>query len=200
MSFNRLQPEDFLISADSVAAGAFSGNIPTLTSFHTSSVQAAGASGEYYLNVFQSASTDTSAEVQFAIAYGDNKGSGSALFDNGIDGKSPSSVVFGQFQNIVLGDDSTTFTYDDVTPTEQYFYAITYNRARYKGNILPGSMTLSFTNGGNTFHLTDNSATTNAVVFNEAGRVFQMISGSAGTAHSTPNSTSNGSWLGNLKS
>ena len=55
-------------------------------------------------------------------------------------------------------------------------------------------MTLSFTNGGNTFHLTDNSATTNAVVFNEAGRVFQMISGSAGTAHSTPNSTSNGSY------
>ena len=71
MSFNRLQPDDFLISADSVAAGAFSGNMPTLTTFFTSSVQEAGASGQYYLNVFQSSSTAVDAEIQFAIAYGD---------------------------------------------------------------------------------------------------------------------------------
>ena len=195
MSFNRLQPEDFLISADSVATGLFSGNIPTLTTFNTSSVQEQGASGPYFVNVFQSASTDPSAEVQFAIAYGDNKGSGSALFDNGIDGKSPSAVVYGQFQNIVLGDESTAFTFDDITPTEQYFYVLTYNRARYKGNILPGSMTVQLKDGSNNvLSLTDNSATTNAVSFNEAGRVFQMISGSAGTAHSTPNTTSDGSY------
>lgn len=194
MSFNRLQPDDFLISADSVAAGAFSGNIPTLTEFYTSSVQEAGASGQYYLNVFQSASTATEAEVQFAVAYGDSKGSGSALFDNGITGKSPSSVVYGQWQNIVLGDENINFTFDNVTPDEQYFYVLTMNRARYKGNILPGSMTLALTVGGNTLYLTDNSATTNAISFNEAGRVFQMISGSAGTAFSTPNTTNLGSY------
>ena len=196
MSFNRLQPEDFLISADSVAAGAFSGNIPTLTTFFTSSVQKAGASGQYYLNTFQSSSTAVGAEVQFAIAFGDTNGSGSALFDNGIDGKSPSSVVYGQFQNIVLGDENISFTYDDVTPAKdkQYFYAISVNRARYKGNILPGSMTLALKNGSDTLYLTDNSATTNTVSFNEAGRVFQMISGSAGSAHSTPNSTTYGSY------
>ena len=194
MSFNRLQPEDFLISADSVAAGAFSGNIPTLTTFNTSSVQEAGPSGPYFVNVFQSASTATESEIQFAIAYGDNKGSGSVLFDNGINGKSPSSVVYGQFQNIVLGDDSATFTYDDITPTEQYFYVLSINRARFKGNILPGSMTLQLKVSSNVLSLTDNSATTNAVSFNEAGRVFQMISVSAGTAHSTPNTTSFGSY------
>ena len=124
MSFNRLQPEDFLISADSVAAGAFSGNIPTLTTFFTSSVQGAGASGQYYVNIFQSESVAIDSEVQFAVAYGDKLGSGSALFDNGIDGKSPSSVVYGQFQNIVLGDENANFAYDTVTPTDQYFYAI----------------------------------------------------------------------------
>ena len=194
MSFNRLQPDDFLISADSVAAGAFSGNMPTLTTFFTSSVQEAGASGQYYLNVFQSSSTAVDAEIQFAIAYGDSKGSGSALFDNGITGKSPSSVVYGQWQNIVLGDENIDFTFDDVTPEQQYFYVLTMNRARYKGNILPGSMTLALTVGSNTLYLTDNSATTNAVSFNEAGRVFQMISGSAGTAHSTPNTTALGSY------
>ena len=194
MSFNRLQAEDFLISADSVAAGAFSGNIPTLTTFFTSSVQEAGASGQYYLNVFQSSSTAVDSEVQFAVAYGDNKGSGSALFDNGIDGKSPSSVVYGQWQNIVLGDENALFTYDNATPAQQYFYALTVNRARYKGNILPGSMTLALTVGANTLYLTDNSSTTNAVSFNEAGRVFQMISGSGGVAHSTPNTNNFGSY------
>lgn len=194
MSFNRLQAEDFLISADSVAAGAFSGNIPTLTTFFTSSVQEAGASGQYYLNVFQSSSTAVESEIQFAVAYGDNKGSGSALFDNGIDGKSPSSVVYGQWQNIVLGDENAFFTYDNVTPDQQYFYALTVNRARYKGNILPGSMTLALTVGADTLYLTDNSSTTNAVSFNEAGRVFQMISGSGGNAHTTPNTTSLGSY------
>ena len=194
MSFNRLQPDDFLISADSVAAGAFSGNMPTLTTFFTSSVQEAGASGQYYLNVFQSSSTAVDADIQFAIAYGDSKGSGSALFDNGITGKSPSSVVYGQWQNIVLGDENIDFTFDDVTPEKQYFYVLTMNRARYKGNILPGSMTLALTVGSNTLYLKDNSATTNAVSFNEAGRVFQMVSGSAGTAFSTPNTTALGSY------
>tara|TARA_Y100001972_G_C7651333_1_gene327576 strand:- start:113 stop:1132 length:1020 start_codon:yes stop_codon:yes gene_type:complete len=195
MSFSRLQPEDFLISADSVAAGAFSGNIPTLTTFNTSSVQENGPSGPYFINVFQSASTAAESEIQFAIAYGDSKGSGSVLFDNSVDGKSPSSVVYGQFQNIVLGDENATFTYDDVTPAEQYFYVISINRARYKGNILPGSMTLQLKDGsGNILALTDNSATTNAVSFNEAGRVFQMVSGSAGTAFTTPNTTALGSY------
>ncbi len=194
MSFNRLQPDDFLISADSVAAGAFSGNLPTLTEFYTSSVQEAGASGQYYLNVFQSESVQIESEIQFAVAYGDNKGSGSALFDNGIDGKSPTSVVYGQWQNIVLGDENTSFTFDNITPDEQYFYVLTMNRARYKGNILPGSMTLALTVGSDTLYLTDNSSTTNAVSFNEAGRVFQMISGSAGSAHTTPNTTSSGSY------
>jgi hypothetical protein len=194
MSFNRLQPEDFLISADSVAGGAFSGNIPTLTTFSTSSVQEAGPSGPYFINAFQSASTATESEIQFAIAYGDSKGSGSVLFDNSVDGKSPSSVVYGQFQNIVLGDENAAFTYDNVTPAEQYFYAISVNRARYKGNILPGSMSLRLKVGGNTLSLTDNSATTNTVSFNEAGRVFQMISGSAGVAFTTPNTTALGSY------
>jgi len=198
MSFNRFQPEDFLISADSVAAGAFTGNIPTLTEFFTSSVQSSAASGQYYLNVFQSESSNTSAEIQFAIAFGDSAGSGSALFDSGIDGKSPSSVVYGQFQNIVLGDESLSFTYDDVTPgeTNQYFYVISVNRARYKGNILPGSMTLTLTNGSDTLSLTDNSSTTNTVSFNEAGRVFQMISGSSGSAYTGGSYSGNSSTYG----
>jgi len=188
MSFNRLQPEDFLISADSVTAGAWTGNIPTLTEFYTSSVQEAGASGQYFLDTYQSESTATEAEVQFAIAYGDSLGSGSLQFDSTILGRSPSSVVYGQFQNIILGDENLSFTFGDVTPTDQYFYALSINRARYKGSILPGALTLNI---NNELVLTDDSATTNTVSFNEAGRVFQIKSGSAGNIYT------DGSYNGN---
>lgn len=182
MSFNRLQPEDFLISADSIAAGAWTGNVPTLGEFYTSSVQEAATSGQYFLNVYQSESVLTESEVQFAVAYGNSNGSGSLLFDSNIDGRSPSSVVYGQFQNIILGDESTSFTYGDTTPATQHFYAISVNRARYKGNILPGSLTLKLDSG---FAITDDSANTNTVSFNEAGRVFNLRSGSAGTVYDT---------------
>lgn len=178
MSFNRLQPEDFLISADSVTAGAWTRNTPTLEEIYTSSIQEAATSGQYFLNAYQTSSESDGAGVQFAIAYGDSVGSGSLLFDSNIDGRSPSSVVYGQFQNIILGDESKSFTYGDNTPEEQYFYAISVNRARYKGGILPGSMTLKLTS---TFALTDDSAATNTVSFTEAGRVYNLRSGSAGT-------------------
>ena len=76
MSFKRLDPDDFLISAESITAGAWTGNSPTLTQFFTSSVQASSTSGNYYLSVFQDVSTTVGSEVQFNIAFGDANGSG----------------------------------------------------------------------------------------------------------------------------
>ena len=51
MSFKRLDPEDFLISADSITAPAWTGNVPTLTTFFTSSVQEVSSSRNYYLSI-----------------------------------------------------------------------------------------------------------------------------------------------------
>jgi len=195
MSFKRLDPEDFLISADSITAGAWYGNNPTLTEFFTSSVQEAGASGNYYLSIYQTSSSDTTAEVQFNIAYGNSDGSGSILYDSGIDGKSYTSTVFGQFQNIVLGDENNNFVFGTITPVTQSIYALTVNRAKYKGSIFPGTLDLRLKSGSNTLYLTDNSKDVSTVSFNEAGRVFQIVSGSAGSAYSdTGYSTNSGSY------
>lgn len=183
MSFKRLDPEDFLISAESVTAGAWTGNIPSLTTFYTSSAQKDGPSGEYFLDVYQSASLEAAAEVQFGIAFGDKAGSGSALYDVGIDGKSPSATVYGQFQNIVLGDENSSFVFGGVTPIQQSFYALVINRSKYKGSIFPGTMDLRIDNGVSALVLTDNSNDVASVSYNEAGRVYQVISGSNGTAY-----------------
>ena len=188
MSFKRLDPEDFLISADSITAPAWSGNAPTLTEFYTSSVQASAASGDYYLSIYQTGSTLSNAATQFNIAFGDSAGSGSLLFNSGIDGKSPTSTIFGQFQNIVLGDESTTFTFGDVTPVTQSFYVLTIDRTRYKEKLFPGTMDLRLISESSVIRLTDNSNDVSVQTFNEAGRVFQLVSGSNGAAISLANS------------
>ena len=75
MSFTKLDPTDFVVSSDSVTAPAWSTNAPTLTSFFT---LAGNATGSYYIDVYQTASTDSAAAVQFSIAYGHIYGTGSA--------------------------------------------------------------------------------------------------------------------------
>jgi len=195
MSFKRLDPEDFLISADSVTAGAWTGNTPTLTQFFTSSVQVAGASGNYYVSVYQTGSTLDEAEVQFNIAFGNSDGSGSVLYDAGIGGRSPSSTIFGQFQNIVLGDENNNFIFGDTTPINQSFYAITANRSKFKGSIFPGTLDLRLQSASSVLRLTDNSNDTAVVTFNEAGRVYQIVSGSGGRAYTgTGYTTTSGSY------
>jgi hypothetical protein len=184
MAFTRLDTDDFVISADSISATLWSGGQPSLSTFFTSSTQAAGSSGLYYLNVYQTSSTDENAAIQYAIAYGNSAGSGSGNYNSGVDGKSPTSTIYGQYQNLVLGDENTDFVFGNITSSE--FFAMPVERARYKEKIFLQSMTLGIKNGSNKITLTDNSAYVSSVTFNEAGRVFQLISGSQGVKTSSP--------------
>ena len=113
MSFKRLDPEDFLVSIDSVTATAWSTNTPVLSTFFTSSTTSTNDS--YYKNVYQTASTETSTAVQFAIAYGNKAGSGSANFNDSVPGVSPTRTVYGQYRNLVYGDENAQFIFGAVT-------------------------------------------------------------------------------------
>jgi hypothetical protein len=191
MSFNRLDPSDFVVSSDSITATLWTGAIPTLTTFFTSSVQEAGSSGDYYLNVFQSdPQTSSTASIQFAVAYGNSAGSGSTLYNSAVNGLSPTSTVYGQYQNIVLGDENTNFVFGAFTSSQ--FWAISFERARYKQSLFPGSLTLELSGSLGVISLTDNSNYVASQTFNEAGRVFQLISGSAGVKVTTASTTTDG--------
>ena len=187
MSFKRLETNDFVISADAVTAPLWTGYSPTLTQFFTSSVQAAGSTGAYYLSVYQTGSTLTGAEVQFDVIYGNKYGSGSALYNTAVGGKSPTSTIYGQYRTLVNGDENTDFDFGGVMATE--FYGISVSRNRYKESLFPGSLTLTLRSGSNSLTLTDDSQVSNTVVFKDAGRVFQLVSGSAGTVNTTKAST-----------
>lgn len=182
MSFKRFDLEDVVISADSVTAPLWTGDVVTLSSFYTSSTQKSGVSGDYYYNIFQTSSADSTARVQLSIAYADKKGSGSAYFNANVAGKSPSSIVYGQYRNIVLGDEETDFTFG--SETSEHFYAISIDRARYKEKLLPGTLSLTLGYGNNSITLTDDSVVDSTVTFSDSGRVYELITGSLGVLSS----------------
>lgn len=182
MAFKRLDPEDFVVSADSITSPAWTNNVVALTSFYTSSIQEGSPSGNYYLNVYQTESTNASAEIQFNITYGNKYGSGSLLYQAGINGLSPTRTVFGQFRNLIYGDENTDFSFSGITPVYQDFFAITIERARFKQSLFPGSLNLNLTKGGTTIKLTDNSNNVTVDSFLDCGRVYQIVSGSNGSA------------------
>jgi len=181
MGFKRLDPEDLVLSNEAVTTAAWSNNAPTLTSFFTSSAQAGAASStsQFYFDIYQTASGDTSAAVQFGVAYCDSTGNGSTLYNVLVAGASPTRTNYGQYRTLVLGDENALFTFGN--ETTEYFYALNIERARYKETLLQGTMTLNLSGSGGNISLTDDSGLGGAVTFTDAGRRFNLVSGSAGS-------------------
>ena len=196
MSFKRFEADDLVVSAEPVSAPVWSTGTPILTAFYTGSGQANGTSGNYYLNVYQTGSNQAAAAVQFAIAYGDIEGSGSRAYNNAIPAYSFSRTTYGQLRTLLLGDEEVNLKYGGYEPKN--FYAIAIDRDRFKESLLQGSFNLHLSGSGNSpavLHLTDNSLDVSTIVYNDAGRVFQVVSGSNGSAYnSTGYTTSSGSY------
>jgi len=188
MAFTRFEPGDIVVSNEAIASPMWSANAPTLTNFYTSSIQIASSTREYYYNVYQTASTEDAAAIQFSIAYCDSVGSGSTFLNPLVTGITATRSNYGQYRTLVLGDENATFEFGNTTSS--YFYALSIERARYKESILPGSTTLNLKLGSNELTLTDDSQLNQAAVFTDAGRRYNLVSGSAGTIY--PGLNSNG--------
>ena len=185
MSFNTLSPEDFVVSSDSITATLWSDGTTILTTFFTSSTQSTGSSGNFYLNVYQTASTLTNAEIQFAATYGNSVGSGSSWYNASVPGASPTRTTYGQYRNLILGDEYSQFVFGTITSSD--FWALSIDRSRYKEKLFPGSLSLRLSGSGGRLTLTDDSQVSPTVVFNDAGRVYQIVSGSLGTVYTGVN-------------
>ena len=199
MGFQRFQAGDIIVSNDAIASTMWSNNVPTLVDFYTSSVQIESSTKEYFFDVYQTESFDSTSEIQFAVAYCDKEGSGSTFFNALVTGSTPTRSNYGQYRTLVLGDENADFIFGNVTSS--YFYAINIERARYKESILPGITNLKLTNGANSITLTDDSKLNTSAVFTDAGRRYNLVSGSSGEIYTdlndngwTPSSGSYG-WL-----
>ena len=141
MSFKRLDPEDFLVSSDSIVNTLWSTDTPTLTTFFTSSTQVGSSAGTYYYSVYQTSSLESNAAVQFDIAYADSKGSGSVLYNNAVPELSPTKTIYGQYRSMILEDENSSFTFGQGTNVSQTIIGSQINLRATTVNTLFGSNT-----------------------------------------------------------
>ena len=174
---------------------------------YTSSIQGGDAgmttptsSGMFYIDVYNTTTGSTDAEVQMAVAYGNHRGQGSPDFtnDTGSLGVGASRVVYGQYRNLVFDNETSKFTFGDHTPDS--IYVINVNRSRYKQKLSPGSLNLHISGSPTgscesidgtilppTIHLTDDSVSRGATVSNpnyvgtNLGGYYNIVSGSNGS-------------------
>ncbi len=184
-TINRYGEGDVVLSTDKVVTSTWSDNTNNLTTFETSSIQATqtdpNSQGNFFIEVYNMHTSSVSASVQFSVTYGHKNGSGSKDFtnDTGSFGFSATKVIYNQYRQLIYGDETQNFTFSTHTPDD--IYVINVNRARYRHNLKPGSLNLRLKAAGGTLQLTDDSVTTTgSAVITNAGRQFNLVSGSSG--------------------
>jgi hypothetical protein len=166
----------------------WSGGTGTLTTFFTSSTQSS-SNGQYYYDMYKTdPASDSTAEIQFSVAFGDRNGSGSL----GQTGNYPSKAIYAQYRNLLLTPGDSKFTFGGSVDSDR-IYVLTMGRARLREKMDPGNWELhlsgsvGITVGNQLSHtgsfvklIDDSGATTNPTV-NAGGRVFNVVSGSIAT-------------------
>ena len=193
MTLTRFQPGDIVIKSEKSTISTWTDNQNNLQSQFTSSTQAIyssqTSSGNYYVDVYnKDPQTDTTAEVQFSCAYGHKNGSGSLDFtnDTGSFGLSTSRATYSQYRQLVYGEETQNFVFGTHEPDD--IYVLNIQRKNYKQNLKPGSLSIYITGstppvGGHSIggvKLTDDSVTNPNATLTNAGRQFNLVSGSLG--------------------
>lgn len=195
MSYITFQEDDSVISSDVITAPLWSSNVYNLTASFTSSTQQTSTSGKYYLNVYNLSVGSSGSEVQYALAYGHISGSGSALFNYLVDEKSPTRDIYGQYRNLVYGDEGTVFNFGGSGGVSRDILAVSINRSRYKERMNIGTWNLTLKNGANFIYLTDDSKDSSITSFLGGNRFYYIVSGSNGNSYNSSSiQTNSGSY------
>ena len=198
----RYASSDVVVSTDNLTTSTWSDNTNNLQTAFTSSLTSyttSTSSGQFFIDVHNKVTTDTTSQVQYAVAYGHRHGSGSPDFTNDIGsfGFGASRTIYNQYRQLVFGDETQNFTFDKHTPDD--IYVINIERARFKHNLKPGTLNLKLLNanvgtitdgdgatisaGTLTLELTDDSVfSTGSATITNLGRQFNIVSGSNGQA------------------
>ena len=175
---------------ETVTAGLWSGNVASLTTEFTSSVQTT-TQRRYYVDVLDGDPAVTGSAIQYSLAFGHALGSGSD--SQGQLNDSPSKAVYSQYKQLLLNPTDTRFTTAGSGSTD-YIYVINFKRNRLKERLDAGNFELPLrymsasldTNatGSNVavsssvvYTLIDDSSLADASV-GDSGRVYNIVSGS----------------------
>jgi hypothetical protein len=185
MSFIPFEDNDSVISLEAITAPMWTANVYNLTTAFTSSVQQTDNTGKYYLNVYNALYGSDGSEIQYSLAYGHISGSGSAVFNSLVNEKTPTRDIYGQFRNLVYGDEGSVFNFGGSGGVSRDIFVVNVNRSRYKEKINTGTWNLTLKNGSDYLYLTDNSKDSSIANFIGGNRVYYIVSGSNGSSYNT---------------
>jgi len=176
---------------ETVTAGLWSDNLASLTTFFTSSAQTT-SQRRYYVDVSQKAPGATGSAVQFSIAYGHAKGSGSSAL--GTSNDSPSRGIYSQYRQLLLNPGDSRFTTAGSGSTD-HIYVINFKRNRLRERLDAGNFEIPLTQisasrpvnatgsvsssrtAGTAISLIDDSSLASATV-GDSGKIYNIVSGS----------------------
>ncbi len=156
--FKALTTDDKIADVAIVTSGVFQDGASSITTFFTSSTQYTNT-GDYNVDLYRyDPANNSSASVQFGVAFGHREGSGS-LGLVGSTGDRATQAVYGQFNQLINPPQTSDFAFSSKTDVKQ-FYALTFNRARIRENLEPGGWELHLKSvAGQTIKLIDDSST-----------------------------------------
>lgn len=166
-----------------VTTGLWSGDSGSLTAAFTSSTQVAATSGQYYYNIYdKNPVTNSTAEVQFAVAYGHVSGSGSVTLDIDDNALLASKATYAQYKTMLLDNPTQNFVFETsttgTTVTAPDIYVINMARNRFREEMDAGNWELSLSGSNGLFNFIDDSGKKFGDSFGKAGRVFKVVEGS----------------------
>ena len=181
MSFTTINPEEISISSDSIVSTLWSSDTISLSSFFKDPLPTGPYLDVYRLNP----TTNTTAPVEFSVTYGHQEGSGSALYNSLVPNLSPTRVIYGQTRTLITGDENTNINFGNGNNSSRDIYVVNIKRNRYKEKLYPHTFNIQLGGVDGTLSLTSDVKDITSVNYNDAGRVFNIVSGSNGTATST---------------
>ena len=193
--------QDTIADTQKTTAGYFTGGDGTLGGYdiHTSSLSETNK--RYYFNVTQKHPTGSGATVQFSVAYGDYRGSGSNQYGDSTDNASnligETQAIYRQYASLLLATTEITGGFKisqqgsdgqlSTNVKDDFIYILNAKRDLFKDRVnkklwtlaLSGSSTAGV--GTDILYLTDDSKTT-APTATPAGLRYNIVSGALGTA------------------
>lgn len=161
-----------------ITAAVWSNTSGSLENFYTSSAQSS-STGDYYYDVYhQNPQTDSAtAEVQFAIAYGHQFGSGSTVINDnaGDEGLTPSRAIYSQYRNFLLPQ--LTEQFGTLGTNSEQIIVINFNRARAPENLDVGNWEVSFSGSAGVHSFIDDSTINASPTVDVGGTQYNIVSG-----------------------
>ena len=182
--YKNLSPDDVITVKKKVTKGVFSGDAASITTFFTGSQAAETGStgrGLYYIDVFQTESTDSTATVQFTLSYGNISGSGTPTVSTDSGSRRPTQAVYKQYANTLLPVDTTQFTFYTGSTADGHtsndVFVLNFSRTRIKEELDTDSFEIHLSGSNGVFKFIDDSATITNPTIGPGGAVYNIASG-----------------------